>query len=286
VPAVTSRLAVDLSGGLIRVLDGTMGGPMRCGSAGLPAGAMEGGKIKDPGAIAQALKQLLARTEITETRALVAASDAVATFRILDLPPAATEKEVGAAIARDLPLDPERMATMWLDLATTEGRRTVYAAAWDRAMVKDVTDTIKMAGLDATVVDLKSACIARAVAEPSCVVLDLSADPVEIILIDGMVPQLWHSFDLKVPLGEDVAPALAPPLRSVVRFYRRRQDSTFGPSSPILISAEQVLPVQVINRLAELVEQPVMTLPAPPRVPPHVRHSTYLTCLGLIMRRA
>jgi len=259
---------------------------MRCGSAGLPAGAIEGGKIKDPGAIAQALKQLLARTEITETRALVAASDALATFRILDLPAAATEKEVGAAIARDLPLDPERMATMWLDLATTDGRRTVYAAAWDRALVKDVTETVKQAGLEATVVDLKSACVARAVAEPSCVVLDLSADPVEIVLIDGMVPQLWHSFDLKVPLSEDVAPALATPLRSVVRFYRRRRDSTFGPTSPILISAEQVLPVQVINRLAELIEQPVMALPAPARVPPHVRHSTYLTCLGLIMRRA
>jgi len=259
---------------------------MRCGSAGLPTGAMDRGKIKDPNAIAQALKQLLARTEITETRALVAASDAVATFRVLDLPPAATEKEVAAAIARDLPLDPERMATTWLDLATTVNHRTVYAAAWDRSMVKDVTDSIRLAGLDATVVDLKSACIARAVSEPSCVVLDLSADPVEIILIDGRVPQLWHTFDLKVSLGEDVAPALAPPLRSVLRFYRRRQDTSFGPSSPILISGDQVLPVQVINRLAELVDQPVLALPAPARVPPHVRHTTYLTCLGLIMRRA
>jgi hypothetical protein len=247
---------------------------------------MEGGKIKDPAAIGQALKQLLARTEIAETRALVAASDTVATFRILDLPPAATEKEVAAAIARDLPLDPERMATTWLELATTEDRRTVYAAAWDRSKVKDVTDSIRLAGLDATVVDLKSACIARAVSEPSCVVLDLSADPVEIVLIDGQVPQLWHSFDLKVSLGEDVAPALAPPLRAALRFYRRRQDSTFGPSSPILISGDQVLPVQVINRLAVLVAQPVLALPAPARVPPHVRHTTYLTCLGLIMRRA
>lgn len=259
---------------------------MRCGSAGLAPGAMEGGKIKDPNAVGLALKQLIARTEITETRALVAVSDAVATFRVLDLPPAATEKEVGAAIARDLPLDPERMATTWLDLVTTEDRRQVYAAVWDRAMVKDVTDCIKLAGLDTTVVDLKSACVARAVAEPSCVVLDLSADPVEIILIDGQVPQVWHSFELKVSLGEDVAPALAPPLRSVLRFYRRRQDRTFGPSSPVFISAEQVLPVQVINRLADLIEQPVMALPAPARVAPHVRHSTYLTCLGLIMRRS
>jgi hypothetical protein len=271
---------------LIRVLDGTMGGPMRCGSAGLPPGAMDGGKVKDPNAVAQVLRQLLARTEITETRALVAANDAMATFRILDLPPASTEKDVGAAVAKDLPLDPERMATTWFDLGTTEDRRTVYAAAWDRSLVKDVTDSVKLAGLEATVVDLKSACVARTVTYPSCVVVDLSADPVEIVLIDDHVPQLWHTFGLAVPLSEDIAPALAPPLRSVIRFYRRRAHSTFGPSSPILISAEQVLPVQVINRLADLLEQPVMALPAPSRVAPHVRHATYLTCLGLIMRRA
>ncbi|MHB8612363.1 MAG: type IV pilus biogenesis protein PilM [Candidatus Dormibacteraceae bacterium] len=284
--AVTSRLAVDLSGGLIRVLDGTMGGPMRCGSSGLPAGAMDGGRIKDPSSIAQALKQLLARTEITETRAMIAASDTVATFRILDLPPASTEKEVGAAVAKDLPLDPERMATTWFDLVTTEGRRTVYAAAWNRSLVRDVTDSVKLAGLEATVVDLKSACIARAVSYPACVVVDLSADPVEIVLVDGHMPQLWHVFDLKVPFGEDIAPALAPPLRSVLRFHRRHHVNGFGGSAPILISGEQVLPVQVMTRLAELVEQPVMALPAPARIPPHVRHTTYLTCLGLIMRRA
>ena len=37
--------------------------------------------------------------------------------------------------------------------------------------------------------------------------------------------------------------------------------------------------------LAELVGQPVQALPVPARVPPHVRHSTYLACLGLLMRR-
>jgi hypothetical protein len=46
-----------------------------------------------------------------------------------------------------------------------------------------------------------------------------------------------------------------------------------------------MVPPDLVAELAGLVGQPVRMLPAPARVPAHVRHATYLTCLGLIMRR-
>lgn len=262
-----------------------MGGPMRCGSGGLPADAAAGGKIKQPAEVAQAIRQLLARAEITETRALVAVSDSLASFRILRLPASASDKDVAAAVSRELPLDPERMSTRWIELATGKPERAIYAAAWDRALVQKAVESVKLAGLEAAVVELKSACIARAVAEPTCVVLDLSSSPVEIVLIDGHVPQVWHTFELTSSMGEDISPLLAAPLRSVFRFYQRNQDGGFGPSSPVLIAGEQVLPEQVFATLGEMLQHPVQPLPAPARVPKEVRHSTYLTCLGLMMRR-
>jgi hypothetical protein len=262
-----------------------MGGAMRCGTASLPEGASSGGKVLDPAVVAQYLRLLLARTEIAETHAVVAVGDAVATFRILRLPAAATDREVDAAVSHELPLDPERLATQWVDVTTTRDRRVIYAVAWDRALVKSITDTVKLAGLDAAVVDLKSACLTRTVSEPSCVILDLSSNPVEIVLVDEHMPQIWHGFDLKVPVSEDIAPALAAPLNSVLRFHKRGREAGFKATSPILVSGEQELQPQVLTHLSELVHQPVRLLPEPPRVPPYVRHSTYLTCLGLIMRR-
>jgi hypothetical protein len=260
---------------------------MRCGSGGLPAGASAAGKVKEPEAVAQALRQLLARTEITETRAMIAASDSLASFRVLHLPAGVTDKDVGAAVTHELPLDPERMSTRWVDVPSDGAGRVVYAAAWDRALVKNVADAVRMAGLEPLVVELKSASIARAVSEPSCIVLDLSASPAEVVLIDHHVPQVWHSFELTSSMGEgDIAPALAAPLRSMLRFYRRRQHGDFGPASPVLVAGEQVLPGQVLTTLANLVQQPVQPLAAPPRVPREVRHATYLACLGLIMRRS
>jgi hypothetical protein len=259
---------------------------MRCGSGGTPSGSLVDGKVLDANGVGSALRQLLARTEIEETRALIAASDAVATFRVLRLASAPSDQDVDAAVARELPLDPERMATRWLDLSTSQNGRLVYAVSWDRSLVKNITDAARFAGLDPIAVDLKSACVARAVAEPACVVLDIASNPAEIILIDGHVPQVWHSFRLDVTVGDDVAPALTGPLRTVLRFYKRRRDTEFVSTAPIIVAGEQVLSSRVATTLGRQLEHPVVPLQTPARVPPDVRYATYLTCLGLLMRRS
>jgi len=258
---------------------------MRSGSAGTPPGTVVGGRVLDPAGVGTILKQLLARNEIIETRALVAASDALATFRVLKVPLPASDNEIDSAISRALPLDPSKMATRWVNLAPSSNTRDVYAAAWDRAQVKNVTEAVRLAGLEATVVELKSLCVARVVPEPACVLVDMSSDPMEVLLVDGYVPQVWHSFRADAPLGDDLALALATPLRSVLKFYKGQRDTEFGSHCPILISGEQVLPTDVLTRLADLVDHPVRTLSIPARVPPEIRHTTYLGCLGLLMRR-
>jgi hypothetical protein len=286
VPSLVSRLAIDLSGGLIRVVDGALGGPLRCGSGGTPAGSLVDGKIHDVGAVGSALRQLLARTEILDTRALIAASDAVATFRVLKLPRATTDQDVDATVARELPLDPERMSTRWVDISSDQNQRLVYALSWDRALIKSIIDAARFAGLDPIAVDLKSACIARAVAAPACVLLDIASSPAEIVLIDGHVPQVWHTFELNGAVGDDIGPALAGPLRTVLRFYERRRDTEFEPTAPILIAGEQVLSSRATAALNQQLEHPVAPLSIPARVPPEIRFTTYLTCLGLLMRRS
>ncbi len=258
---------------------------MRCGSGGTPAGSLVEGKVRDVAAVASALRQLLARTEIDETRALIAASDAVATFRVLKLQPDAADEEVDAVVARELLLDPERMSTQWFDVTNGQPYRLVYAVSWDRSLIKNIADTARLAGLDPIAVDLKSACVARAVAEPACVVLDTTSSPAEIVLIDVHIPQVWHSFRLDVPAGDDIGPSLAGPLRTVLSFYERRRDTDFPASAPILVAGEQSLSSRATAALSQLLDHPVAPLPVPARVPAEIRFTTYLTCLGLLMRR-
>ena len=262
-----------------------MGGPMRSGSAAVPDGSLAGGKVLKPPAVAETLRHLLARTEVTETRALVAVCDSIASFRVLALPADTTEREVDAAVARELPADADRLSTRWIDVADRSGERLIYAVAYDRAVFKNSVEAIRQAGLSASVVELKSASLARTVSESACIVLDLTADPVEIVLVDRHVPRLWHGFRLQTPLTDGSLPALAAPLRSVLRFHRRAGDTDFGPHAPILVSSEQDLPAHLLSALSELIGQPAQTLPPPARVPPELRHAAYLGCIGLLMRR-
>jgi hypothetical protein len=262
---------------------------MRCGSAVLPDGSVLSGRVTDPAAVGHAIRQLVARTEITESRALVAINDSVATFRVLNLPAATTDQAVGSAVANELPLDPARITIRWTDVGPAPEpalSRAIYAVASDRANLKAVVEAVKAGGVEAQVVELKSASLARTVAVSSCIIVDLTGSPGEIVLVDRHLPQVWHGFEVKHPLTDDVVEALAPPLRSAIRFYLRNRAGSFDSNSPILISAEQVFPSQAISELSKLVNQPVQLLPAPPRVAPNVRHSTYLACLGLIMRRS
>lgn len=277
-----SRLAIDLSGGTIRALDGVPGGPMRSGEIGVAEQAMEGGHIRDPAVVGTAIRQLLARAEINTGRAMVAASDAIASFRVMTFAPGTSDDEVDAEVRAQLPAH-DRLSIRRREVLDGVPGRTIYATAWDRDSVRAITEAVRTAGLEPAVVDLKSLCLARAVTAPACVILDMSGQPVEAILIDAHVPRAWHAF--KLGADGDLAMSIAAGLKPVFAFYRTRADQ-FPPDAPILVRAEQMLPASVATRLRQLTGRPVEPVPQPPRVDPALRYSAYLTCIGLVMRRA
>jgi hypothetical protein len=273
-----------MSSSTLRVLEGMPGGPMRCGEAAAAPGSLEGGRILDPAAVGQALRQLIARSEITTTRALIAASDAIASFRIMTFPRTAPESEIHTAVTALVSLASDRMSVRHLEVLTGREERTVFATIWDRSQVQAIESAAKVAGLEPAVVDLKSLCIARAVTEDSCVVLDMSVAPCEAILIDNRIPRAWHTF--KVESGGDLALSVTNGLKPLLEFQRRIAGTGFGPDSPILIRTDQALPSLLTGRLEQLTSRQVLALPQPPRVDPDIRFGPYLTCLGLVMRRS
>jgi hypothetical protein len=257
---------------------------MRCGEAAAPSGAIEGGRVVDGASLAQSLRHLIARTDITTTRALVAASDSIASFRVLTFPQSTTQAEVESAVTAQLHVSSDRMAVRHLEVLTGRHERTVFATIWDREQVQAIENAVRQAGLEPAVVDLKSLCAARALTEPSCILLDMSAAPCEAVLIDSRVPRVWHTF--KLESGGDLALSIANGLKPVLGFQRRMTGSGFGSTSPILIRADQTLPSLLTARLEELTNRSVLPVPPPARVDPDVRFGPYFTCLGLIARRS
>src|SRR5438045_9422464 len=86
-----------MSSETLRIVEGLPGGQMRCGEAGAPPGSMQGSRVLDAAAVGQALRQLVARTDITTSRAWIAAGDAVASSRVITSPRSATDADHDAA---------------------------------------------------------------------------------------------------------------------------------------------------------------------------------------------
>jgi hypothetical protein len=258
---------------------------MRCGEGAAPAGALESGRVLDSAALGQALRQLLARSEITATRALIAASDAIASFRVVTFPKGTPDAEIDASVRRELNLGSDRMAMRHVELSVDPEVRTIFAVMWDQSQVQAIAAAARHAGLDPAVVDLKSLCVARAIPVDSCIVLDMSAKPCEAVLIVGRVPRAAHNFKLKVGSGGDRALAVSIGLKPVLAFHERSGAAGFGPDSPILVRSDQAFTSLLTDRLEQLTGHPVEPLPRPSRVDEDVRFGPFLTCIGLVMRR-
>ena len=253
---------------------------MRCGEAAAPPGSIVGGRVIDQAAVAQTLRTLIARTEITTPRALVAVSDAIASFRLLTFPDAANRSAIDRALGEQFDLGSDRMARRHVTVRRRGGEQMVFAVTWERAQVEAAAGAARMAGLEPAVVDLKSLCVARPLVVDACLFVDLSTDPCEVLVIDERLPRIWHTFKLEP--GADPAPGIARGLRSALELQRRLGA---GADAPIVVRADQELPSSFSDRLESLTGHPVEGLSQPLRSDPDVRYGPYLTCLGLIMRR-
>jgi hypothetical protein len=283
---VTPRLAIDLSGSMIRILVGNPGSPMRCAEMPAPAGSMRGGAVEDSSAVAEVLRQLVARAEVKETRAMIAASDSLASFRILRFAKDITEAKIDSIVRTQLPADGIRMGVQRHEVTVNGAERTVYAVAYDRPKVQELGATVRLAGLEPTVVELKSVCVARATPVAACVVLDLDADPFEIFLIDGHLPRVCHAFKPDPKSPDRLANQIASGLRTVLSYYRRQTArANYGSEVPVLVTNERTMTVLTAATVQELVGHPVVAMPPLPRVSTEIAHGTYLACVGLLMRR-
>lgn len=279
-----SRLAVDMSSGILHVLEGDFGEPMRSGEAAAPPGSMDGGKVLDPAAVGQSLRSLIARSEITTSRALVAVSDSLASFRVLTFPKSASDNDIDASVASQLSLGPDRLSARHVEVPLSHDERTVFAAVWDRAHVESVAAATRHAGLEPVAVDLKSLCLARALSVDSCVLVDTTEQPSEVVLIDRRIPRVRHTF--KVDPDGDLAMQIAGAVRAVVGFQARSGPNGFSADAPIIVRSGEPLATLVSRRIHDLAARSVSPVLRPARVDETLRVEPFLACIGLLMRRS
>ena len=141
------------------------------GQVALPSGVVVDGEIRDQGAVAEAISQLVKRTKMTGRRVILGVANQRVVVRQVDLP-YLEEKEFRSSLKFQvadhipMPVDTAELDYMMLGEFTTESgermmRVLLVAAATD--MVESFVGTASTAGLEPAGVDLTPFAVARAI---------------------------------------------------------------------------------------------------------------------------
>ena len=196
---------------------------MKFGQVALPTGAVEGGEVRDPGAVSEAISQLWKRSKFGSKHAVVGVANQRVVVRQIDLP-YVEEKELRASLRYQvaehipMPVDEAELDFQVIDDFVTDSnehmmRLLLVAAARD--MVGAIVDAVSTAGLRPDAVDLTPFAVTRAVSHAARgeaglsgaeAVIDVGAGVTNIIVHHNGEPRFVR---ILLVGGDDATHALA-----------------------------------------------------------------------------
>jgi type IV pilus assembly protein PilM len=248
-----NKIGLDIGTSAVRAawVTGGKGGSslVRFGQIALPSGAVDGGEIRDPGAVSEAISQLWKRSKFKTKYAVVGVANQRVVVRQVDIP-FMEEKELRASIRYQvaehipMPVDDAELDFQIIDDFVTENQEhmmRVLLVAAARDMVGGLVEAVSGAGLQPSGVDLTPFAVARAVSQVARgevgvagaeAIIDVGASVTNIIVhhngeprfvrilliggddaTDDLMDQLELSFEeaeaLKLDLGRGVGSAQA-----------------------------------------------------------------------------
>jgi hypothetical protein len=282
-----SRLAIDLSDSTIRVLEGTLFGPMRYAEVPAPEGAVVAGRVEDPAAVGATVAELIGTLQLKEPRALIASSNSLSIFRLFSFPDRNGQRQIEAMMRKELPLPPERLMVHWTDVTRGKEGQRLFAVASDRTMVTGLADAVKASGLQSLALEPKGLCLARAVGLSDCLMVDVKGTEAEAIFLEDWLPRLSHSFSVDRSSPAALIPSLATGLMSAMAFYRRQNNGAgLADDSPAVIVGDTSLEQAELDALSAITGSPTENAARPACIADSVPMPGYLACMGLLMRRS
>jgi hypothetical protein len=279
------RLAIDLSDGTLRLVEGTLFGEMRFGEAPAPENSLVEGRVENPAALGGALRDLAREVGVHETRALISSSDRISAFRLLDLAARKGQKQVESVMRRELPLPHERLILHWVDLKR-KGGRGVFAVASDKLLVQGLTEAVRVSGLQPVAMEPRCLCLMRAAGLPNCVLLDVHENDAAAVVVQDWIPHLHHYFDVARGHSNAFLESLAAGVRAATAFFQSRHpDVPADVERPVIVTGERPIGDDVLGAFAKMMGRPVENADRPNCMAEGLPTPAYLACAGLMMRR-
>jgi type IV pilus assembly protein PilM len=255
----------------------------------LEPGLVKDGVILEEDAVANRVNELWRSQKIGTGRVIAGISGINCLYRLLTLPelsrdllPEAVMREAGRVLG--IPL--EQLYLSWQTLPSSRGEILVYLAASPKNSVDALISTLRKAGLNPYLMDLKPLALARTITEPRAIIIDLQSTNFDIVVVADGIPQVARSLPLtqQVPL-EEKATVIKKEIDRAITFYNSSHvDNPIEVSVPLLVSGELTNQQDAWKALIGKQERPVQALSLPMETPENFPPGQYVTNIGLALK--
>ena len=248
------------------------------------------GLISNPAGMAKVIRNALRDKRIRERKVRAALPGLGVLSRLLTLPPGGDIRP-GEVIPREarrlISAPPEENYLFWQKLAGPEYERRFLVLAVPRPPLHALLETLKLAGLRPTAIELSSLCLARAVNQSTAIILQAEPNLIGVVIVVDGIPVLMRSSPLtgEMLLPGASAPRLAQELAQNLSFYdSARRENPLPPDAPVYLCGSLATDPELIQTIESTVAHPVRKPEPILNSPPDFPTSQFMVNIGLAMR--
>jgi type IV pilus assembly protein PilM len=255
----------------------------------LEPGLVHGGLISDEDAVATKVRELKRAQHIGGRKVIAGISGINCLHRLLTLPELPKEllpEAVKREAARLLGVPLEQLYLSWQTLASGKGETLIYLAAIPRNSADALVSTLRKAGLNPYLMDLRPLALARTVTDSRAILVDLQPGSLDLVVMVEGIPQVVRSLPLpRDSSQEEKIPAMVEELDRAITFYNSGHNGRpIEDTVPLLVSGELAGQGDARRLLADRTGRAVRPLAPPLEWGRDFPVNDYSTNIGLALK--
>lgn len=255
-------------------------------SSPLEPGLVRDGVVLDKAAVSQKIRQLLETHKVSARKVIASISGIHSIYRLISLPWLSGELLAEAAkreAERIIPVPVKELHLSWQPLPVSREETLIALVGLPRGTVDALIDSLRQAGLDPYLMDVRPLAVARAAGETRAIVVNVEAADFDIVILVDGIPQLVRSlaFSRDDILPSDKAMEVKGELERTVSFYNASHEAEPLPEDmPVIFGGD----ARVSELLPQELPYPTKLFTAPLSHAEDFNASNFMTNIGLVLK--
>jgi hypothetical protein len=283
-------LSLSIAGTTVKALSARGDSVERWDSVPFPANFIKKGCVADPVALGGLLKDALAERKLNKGKVVCALSAVGATSRVFNLPKVDAhqlETIISREARRLSDNSVEKSFVHWRTLPSSDGQLLVYLLIVPKRPLHALVKTIKSAGLKASLIDLKSMALMRAVNRRNAIIANGEENCVDMTIVRHDLPMVIRSvfFGNGMPSSDQAANRIADEVMQTLSAYAgSHRDKPLPQQVPVFLTGAAAGGAAAVLNVTTLTGHPIANIQPPLRYPDDLPLAEYAVNMGLILR--